>query len=95
MGDFDQSRVFKFCDGPQAGFCVGRRRYSREPVATVPPRAMLPRTHNAVMQRPILISRERFPHVKAKEFMRAYPANWLTANPVEGKRLSQLDRSIV
>ena len=22
---------------------------------------------------------------KAKEFMRAYPANWLTANPVEGK----------
>jgi putative SOS response-associated peptidase YedK len=34
-------------------------------------------------------------HEKAKEFMRAYPANWLTANPVEGKRLSQLDRSIV
>ena len=32
---------------------------------------------------------------KAKEFMRAYPSNWLTANPVEGKRLSQLDRSIV
>jgi putative SOS response-associated peptidase YedK len=34
-------------------------------------------------------------HEKAKEFMRAYPANWLTANPVEGKRLSQLDRSLV
>jgi putative SOS response-associated peptidase YedK len=33
-------------------------------------------------------------HEKAKEFMRAYPANRLTANPVEGKRLSQLDRSI-
>lgn len=25
-------------------------------------------------------------HEKAKEFMRAYPANWLTANPVESKR---------
>jgi putative SOS response-associated peptidase YedK len=23
---------------------------------------------------------------KAREFMRAYPANWLTANPVEKKR---------
>jgi putative SOS response-associated peptidase YedK len=23
---------------------------------------------------------------KAKEFMRAYPANWLTANPVEKSR---------
>jgi len=31
---------------------------------------------------------------KAKEFMRAYPANWLTANPVEGKQLAQLDRSL-
>lgn len=26
-------------------------------------------------------------HEKAKEFMRAYPANWLHANPVEKKPL--------
>ena len=31
---------------------------------------------------------------KAREFMRPYAANWLTANPVEGKQLVQLDRSL-